>query len=551
MATGDRRSARRAKGDPGTTQSSERPGIPGVQALDRSINHIFGHDDIVQTALTTNLKPRTIASQAVVDRAAAAFARFTPSALSAAERAKPNYLGPRDDVLEAMTELIDAGTRAMRADTADRSLRLALSPELKRLIQEQTAPKGKTLGTIELGSLIDFVNRRLGVGPVQAAAASMTACTAEIEAERRLQEIERTGPEDGADATAAHTVKSNGSRRQRHSARRGSDDSSEAVKLVRDQVERQMSSARSPEQQIAFPQRSDQDTHSKAVQTFELRDGPSDVTSYHDFSSLQIAFRHVWTEVFDGELTSLGNELYQEYVKLKVFTGTDDGKDRPISTLDDLRQLIDEVRTLSLMTDDDLPGGLKPADSGNSVTGPTGAADLGTFAKIAFDPFSAVTGNIKDEGIRALVDPAGALFDLVGKLFTKPRLTWQSFPGPLPSGDLIEVSVEEDVMDPGTVAIVVANTRKTSWWKGIEFRELGVDGTVTSDFKISTDPEDQEVWDRRSYNALQLRTSQLRRGVLEFQKAAFLGHRTGFYVLTDLDQKIKDRARVTFTWLQD
>ena len=44
-------------------------------------------------------------------------------------------------------------------------------------------------------------------------------------------------------------------------------------------------------------------------------------------NSLQIAFRHVWTEVFDTELEALGKELYQEFVKLKDFSGLDNGKD--------------------------------------------------------------------------------------------------------------------------------------------------------------------------------------------------------------------------------
>ena len=68
-----------------------------------------------------------------------------------------------------------------------------------------------------------------------------------------------------------------------------------------------------------------------SIKSFELRDGPADVTSYHDFNSLQIAFRHVWTEVFDTELEALGKELYQEFVKLKDFSGLDNGKDDPIT----------------------------------------------------------------------------------------------------------------------------------------------------------------------------------------------------------------------------
>ena len=51
------------------------------------------------------------------------------------------------------------------------------------------------------------------------------------------------------------------------------------------------------------------------LDTFELRPGPSDVTSYHDFSTLQIAFENVWTQIFDGELEALGRKVYREYVR--------------------------------------------------------------------------------------------------------------------------------------------------------------------------------------------------------------------------------------------
>ena len=67
----------------------------------------------------------------------------------------------------------------------------------------------------------------------------------------------------------------------------------------------------------------DDATQSRILQTFELRPGASDVTSYHDFHTLQIAFPHVWTRLFDGELEALGRELYREYVKLKDFGGVD------------------------------------------------------------------------------------------------------------------------------------------------------------------------------------------------------------------------------------
>ena len=542
-------------------EADDRAGPTGDTAVGRGIGDIFRHDDAIDAALTANLKPRSIASRAVADRANAAFADFSPSTLSAAERDRPNYLSPGDHLTKAMTTLIGTGTDAMRADPAYRSLRLALGPEFKQLIREKKTLEGGVFGTVDLHELVTFVIGRPGAGTLTGNP-TVKACAAEAEAERRLQDIERLadqGPAAGAvDAGASRAALPGATGTQGDSDRATADGDGGAAKLVRDQVTLQMRTATSPEQQVAVLPRTDQEAHMKAaVQTFELRDGPSDVTSYHDFSSLQIAFEHVWTEIFDGQLTALGQELYREYVKLKVFTAVDDGPDRAISTLDDLRQLIDEVRTLGGMAGGDFPASLTSA-AGEvlTVTGPFGSASMSTIAKVALDPGSVIADNIKDETVRAVVDPAGALVDAVSKVFAgKQNLTWQSFPGPLPvGGDIIEVKVEENVMEAGVVAIVLENTPDTWWWKGVEFREFGADGSVVSDFKISTDPNDGDVWDPRSHDVLPLYTPQLRNASLEFKKAApgiGFGIHTGYYVLGGLDQGIKDRARVTFRWVKD
>ncbi|MBI5751725.1 MAG: hypothetical protein HZA59_06210 [Hydrogenophilales bacterium] len=47
-----------------------------------------------------------------------------------------------------------------------------------------------------------------------------------------------------------------------------------------------------------------------------LPSGPADVTAFHDFHQLQIAFEHVWTEAFDERLKGRVHELYESIVKL-------------------------------------------------------------------------------------------------------------------------------------------------------------------------------------------------------------------------------------------
>lgn len=45
--------------------------------------------------------------------------------------------------------------------------------------------------------------------------------------------------------------------------------------------------------------------------------GPADITSYYDFQTVQIAFEHIWTEVFNEKVKNLGKQLYSEVVKLE------------------------------------------------------------------------------------------------------------------------------------------------------------------------------------------------------------------------------------------
>src|SRR5690348_12764584 len=69
-----------------------------INPLHAAINTIFQNDESVRQALSANLKGRTTASQALAERAQAAFSDFSPSKYSPAERARPNYLAPGDNL---------------------------------------------------------------------------------------------------------------------------------------------------------------------------------------------------------------------------------------------------------------------------------------------------------------------------------------------------------------------------------------------------------------------------------------------------------------------
>jgi hypothetical protein len=90
---------------------------------------------------------------------------------------------------------------------------------------------------------------------------------------------------------------------------------------IRHQIEKQLRSSTSPETALKYERIVDPDHKNdkvcETVNLFSLCGGPADVTSYHDFHAVQIAFEHVWTELFDQELKGLGKKLYGEVVKIE------------------------------------------------------------------------------------------------------------------------------------------------------------------------------------------------------------------------------------------
>ncbi len=89
---------------------------------------------------------------------------------------------------------------------------------------------------------------------------------------------------------------------------------------IAEQIEIQLSSATSPETALKYEKVIDENYKNKniceSVNQFALCGGPADVTAFHDFQSLEIAFEHVWTELFDEEIKSKAKDLFNEIVRL-------------------------------------------------------------------------------------------------------------------------------------------------------------------------------------------------------------------------------------------
>lgn len=71
--------------------------------------------------------------------------------------------------------------------------------------------------------------------------------------------------------------------------------------------------------------------------------GPADVTSFHDFYKLNIAFEDVWQEVFGNELGELAQDLYT-----RVVQETEGGQvtTEPVEGIEDVRNLLEDAKRL-------------------------------------------------------------------------------------------------------------------------------------------------------------------------------------------------------------
>jgi hypothetical protein len=212
-----------------------------------------------------------------------------------------------------------------------------------------------------------------------------------------------------------------------------------------------------------------------------------------------------------------------------------------------------DIRGLSRLTNDATPADLQPSSGPPDAPTANTAETVVDVVRTVLDPASVITDAIGDETVAAILNPGGALIKAIADLFTGvPQIKWSSFPGPLPgTGDIVSVEILENVVAAGEVEIALKTGTNTRGWKGIAFNEFDANGKVQSSFKISNDPNDQDVWDRTQYNVLPLYTPQLANAVLQFSHEGLFGVHATCYLMAALGEKLKDGARVTFTWLKD
>jgi hypothetical protein len=496
------------------------PELPGRTAVEAA----FLDSAAYRAALTENLKPLRVESEAIARRVDAAFRHFKPTPLTAKELAARHYVDPDKDPDEELETVIADGVDAIRSGDTKRTLTLRDSPELRALMTEAAGGDGEAAeGRVELHALMSFIDDRSSGGSLVTEPAYV-ACKARLEAEAMVAALETPPAAPNGDGATNGQVTS--------------PEALDADQLVQDSVNLQMHSATAPEERLdygsmpAIPNTANKDeAQSTILQTFELRPGASDVTSYHDFHTLQIAFPHVWTRIFDGQLESLGRDLYREYVKLKEFSGAS-AEDLRVGTVDDLRRLMDEVKQLSQVVEEDIPRDLR-----GSGAGPDGSKGSNAWVDDVKNGVHVLTG-----GVTWLLEMALKEFSKLGQ---KPIIRWDEFPGPWePRRDTIQLSY--DVAPAGRVEIVL-KTDSDSKLKILEFEPWD---PRTRTFVHSADPK------MRISNAghiesvmLTLSPSELDTGVLEFASEESSALDTpGRYVLGDLASGLQGGTRATFYW---
>ena len=340
--------------------------IPIPSASD-IIDTAFNEEATVRLKYSEHLTPRIKKDVDSASAAKMAFTGFAPSRFTKGEREPRRYLKPGENLAATMERLIKDGAERIRTDKAQRTLKLVLTDEVQKLIT--TPPDGKGKQTVELPKIFEVINTKFAGSLSRGNEPVMTACIAEMKVQERLDSIEGIKKTDDTpetkDRVKSKTDDASETKDEQTNLTSNEKESASTKDFIAKQVHGLLSHVPSPEEKPVFvaPIAADRGELRERIEKFELRAGPSDVTSYHDFSSLQIAFEHVWTEVFDERIDQVGKEVYQAYIDLRDFVGSpiDPVTMLPIqppatvTSIEDIKYLMKEASMLGQVTNNATP----------------------------------------------------------------------------------------------------------------------------------------------------------------------------------------------------
>lgn len=363
---------------------------------------LFEQDNLARESFAKHAQQRSADSDALAQRVHKVFSGFDLSRFSSSVREGPQYLRPTDDLNELQHTNIQDGVTAFREAKTPHALRVVGTEAITAL--KGSSPDG---AKVKLDDVVSYVHSKFTGGNIFAKPSAVSLCQAEMEAKRRLQKVVagRTPVTPSPGTPVGPTP----------SADPAIDLSDVTVdSIVKANVRLQMDTATSPESHLRYSvaDRSRQSDVDRAIETFQLRSGPSDVTSYHDFHNLQIAFQSIWTEMFDGQLGTLGKELYKEFVKLKQFSGVDAGVDPTINTVADLEELLSHIKEFAKDTAENIPASTThtatPVKNTDGTASTFIAGGTGTVVVVSAAPKTSPT------------PPSGIAYDASGRAIDRP-----------------------------------------------------------------------------------------------------------------------------------
>ncbi|CAN5202417.1 hypothetical protein BH18THE2_BH18THE2_29400 [soil metagenome] len=317
-----------------------------INSITSSIKHTFRTNDALRKTVTKELSSRAAASIKITKQAQRAFASFNPSRVSNDIRQDPSYLHSNDDLKGSQDAIIKRDIEALANSNVNHLLHLTLSDkdvaEYKLKKSPTTNGAVTIVGNIPLKDIVSLIEEKSQATELFSSSSdAQTPCNIETEAERIIANSKSTTPASSPDSGSIIDA----------SSRNKTTSPLTAETLVKEKVNLQMHTVTSPETQLSYgvSKRADENDIRTTIQAFEIKGGPADVTSYHDFYRLRIAFEHMWSELLDDRLRKWGTKLYEEWVKLKAISGINE-EDKSISTADELRDFIYRIRTMSELT---------------------------------------------------------------------------------------------------------------------------------------------------------------------------------------------------------
>ena len=306
-----------------------------------SLDESFAFDDAVETKINERIKTHLPKANAITQEAVKAFSNFIPSKVSAEIRKEITYLAQSDDLKVAQETIINEDLKQMEQIPTKHGFSVSLSDKDINELGLVKADDGTVSGTPKADKVMDYIDNRMQQTDLYANSDLLTDCKVKKEAEKVINQI--TNPDDSDSSTDADIVTSEESNELETT-------DLTLDQLVKDKVALQMEHATSPEANLKFgiSDRATQGDITKAANNFKLSGGPADVTAYHDFYDLQIAFRHVWTELFDKELITQGKKVFAELAKYRDDYDAESIKDDTVNSAEQLKQLKNDLQEIRL-----------------------------------------------------------------------------------------------------------------------------------------------------------------------------------------------------------